>query len=99
LTIFIGQRFNGCNFFQTTLIALVLVIGTRLDFFSVLYSAWLIPMFGMSRKQLQYKVWLPFIIFLAVFLPLQYISSVGIPPFLCVGKIKIAQIEDICLNF
>lgn len=71
---------------QTTLVTLVLVIGTRLDFFSVLYSAWLVPMFWMSRKQLQFKIWMPFITFLTILLPLQYLSSVGIPPFLCVGK-------------
>ncbi|XP_035705079.1 piezo-type mechanosensitive ion channel component isoform X2 [Folsomia candida] len=69
---------------ETTLVTLVLVIGTRLDFFSVLYSAWLVPMFWMSRKQLQFKIWMPFITFLTILLPLQYLSSVGIPPFLCV---------------
>ncbi|CAL8113936.1 unnamed protein product [Orchesella dallaii] len=67
---------------EITLITLVAVIGTRLDIFSVLYSFWLIPMFCMRREKLA-TVWLPFIIFISVFLPIQYIFCVGLPPFLC----------------
>jgi len=72
---------------------MVVVIGTRLDAFSVLYSFWLIPMFLMSRVKLS-GIWLPFIGFVAVLLPIQYMSCVGLPPFLCPGQFLFPEIKN-----
>ncbi|CAG7819154.1 unnamed protein product [Allacma fusca] len=67
---------------ELTLITMVAVIGTRLDLFSVLYAVWLIPMFFAKRQRLT-SMWVPFILFVAILLPIQYLSCVGAPPFLC----------------
>jgi len=69
---------------EITLVTMVVVIGTRLDVFSLLYSSWLIPMFLLERVKLS-RIWLAFIGFIAVLLPIQYLSAVGLPPFLCPG--------------
>jgi piezo-type mechanosensitive ion channel component 1/2 len=63
---------------------LVILIGTRLDIYSVIYSAWLAALFRRPRMKLG-AVWRWLIIFICVFTPLQYLMCVGLPPGLCIG--------------
>ncbi|XP_058794046.1 piezo-type mechanosensitive ion channel component isoform X2 [Phymastichus coffea] len=66
------------------LMGTVALIGIRLDFYSLLYSIWLMILFSMNRKTVA-KVW-PFLkVFAVVLLPLQYAFAVGLPPWLCIG--------------
>ncbi|CAH1971747.1 unnamed protein product [Acanthoscelides obtectus] len=67
---------------EISLMMTVAVIGTRMDMYSVLYAIWLCILFSMKRSTLS-KVWLFYLIFLAVALPFQYFMAVGLPPTLC----------------
>nr|CAH7742356.1 unnamed protein product [Callosobruchus chinensis] len=67
---------------EISLMMTVAVIGTRMDMYSVLYSVWLCVLFSMKRSTLS-KVWLFYLIFLAIALPFQYFMAVGLPPTLC----------------
>ncbi|XP_023248310.1 piezo-type mechanosensitive ion channel component isoform X2 [Copidosoma floridanum] len=65
------------------LIGMVGLIGIRLDFYSVLYSIWLMILFWMNRKTTM-RIW-PFLkLFALILLPLQYIMIVAPPPWLCI---------------
>ncbi|CAK9812745.1 Piezo-type mechanosensitive ion channel component [Anthophora plagiata] len=65
------------------LIGIVALIGTRLDFYSVLYSIWLLLFFSLKRTTIS-KIWPFFKIFAIILLPIQY-SFVVAPPFwLCI---------------
>ncbi|XP_016841730.1 piezo-type mechanosensitive ion channel component isoform X3 [Nasonia vitripennis] len=65
------------------LMGIVALIGSRLDFYSVLYSIWLMILFSMNR-QTTLRVW-PFLKFFAVVsLPLQYALVVAPPTWLCI---------------
>ena len=61
------------------------VIGIRLDMFAVLYSIWL-GIFLISTRHAVQRLWPVYVSFLLVALPLQYISAVGAPPFLCLSE-------------
>jgi hypothetical protein len=65
--------------------ALVILIGTRLDIYSIVYAVWLAVLFRRPRVRLG-KVWKGLIVFVAVFTPLQYLMCVGVPPGLCLGE-------------
>ncbi|XP_015127425.1 piezo-type mechanosensitive ion channel component isoform X5 [Diachasma alloeum] len=65
------------------LMALVALIGTRLDFFSVLYGVWLLMMFAQKRRNIA-RIWPFFKIFVMILLPLQYFFVVAPPTWLCV---------------
>lgn len=68
------------------LMGIVALIGMRLDFYSLLYSIWLMVLFSMTRKTVA-KFW-PFLkVFAIVLLPLQYAFAVGPPPWLCIGRL------------
>lgn len=69
---------------EICLMGIVALIGSRLDFYSVLYSIWLMILFSMNR-QTTLRVW-PFLKFFAVVsLPLQYALVVAPPTWLCIG--------------
>ncbi len=61
------------------------MIGVRLDMMAVLYAVWLGLFLISSRRSVQ-RMWLFFILFLIIAFPLQYMSVVGAPPFLCFGE-------------
>ncbi|XP_063977086.1 piezo-type mechanosensitive ion channel component isoform X4 [Diachasmimorpha longicaudata] len=63
--------------------ALVALIGTRLDFFSVLYGVWLLIMFAQKRRNIA-RIWPFFRIFVMILLPLQYFFVVAPPTWLCI---------------
>ncbi|VEN64252.1 unnamed protein product, partial [Callosobruchus maculatus] len=67
---------------EISLMMTVAVIGTRMDMYSVLYAIWLCILFSMKRSTLS-KVWLFYLIFLAIALPFQYFMAIGLPPTLC----------------
>ncbi|EEB17348.1 conserved hypothetical protein [Pediculus humanus corporis] len=68
---------------EICLIATVGVIGSRMDFFGLVYAAWLLILFGLSRSSLSY-IWNSYKIFIAVMICLQYLIVVGAPPGLCI---------------
>ncbi|XP_051158273.1 piezo-type mechanosensitive ion channel component-like isoform X4 [Leptopilina boulardi] len=63
--------------------AIVALIGTRLDFYSVLYSIWLIILFSLKRKTLS-RLWPLFKGFVLVLIPIQYAFVVAPPTWLCI---------------
>ena len=78
---FIFYRFG----LEICYITTVIVIGVRLDIVAVLYSIWLGAFLILSRRTVQ-RIWPFYILFLTIAFPLQYMSVVGAPPFLCFGK-------------
>ncbi|XP_043222401.1 piezo-type mechanosensitive ion channel component-like isoform X1 [Amphibalanus amphitrite] len=67
---------------EITLIALVILVGVRLDVVSVLYALWLCGLFSLRRPALA-RVWPVFVVFAAVLTPLQYLLALGLPAGLC----------------
>ncbi|CAH1175750.1 unnamed protein product [Phaedon cochleariae] len=67
---------------EISLIMTVVVIGARFDAYSVLYGIWLCTLFSLGRKTLS-RIWVFYLIFIAVALPFQYFMAVGLPPPLC----------------
>ncbi|XP_076765205.1 piezo type mechanosensitive ion channel component isoform X3 [Xylocopa sonorina] len=65
------------------LIGIVALIGTRLDFYSVLYSIWLLLFFSLNRKTVS-KIWPFFKIFAIILLPVQYCFVVAPPTWFCI---------------
>ncbi|CAF1201689.1 unnamed protein product [Rotaria sp. Silwood1] len=63
-------------------ITTVIVIAIRLDMMAVLYGIWL-GLFLISSRRCIQRMWLCYVCFLIISFPLQYISAVGAPPFLC----------------
>ncbi len=64
----------------------MIVIGVRLDVLAVLYAIWLGLFLISSRRTIQ-RMWPVYIIFHMIAFPLQYMSDVGAPPFLCFGEL------------
>jgi hypothetical protein len=52
---------------------------------AVLYAIWL-GIFLISTRRAVQRIWLVYILFLMIAFPLQYMSVVGAPPFLCFSK-------------
>lgn len=66
--------------------AIVILIGSRMDLYAMLYALWLCLLIT-PRRHLLAKIWPVFKIFIIITIPLQYAFVVGLPPFLCIGKI------------
>jgi hypothetical protein len=79
--------------FQISLIAVVTLIGTRMDLYAVLYSFWLCVLIT-PRRVLLSKIWGFFTLFILVTIPLQYVLVVGLPPSLCISEFYISFIPD-----
>lgn len=56
-----------------------------MDFYAVLYALWLMTFVMLSRGTLA-KVWIIFMFFVVVTIPLQYAFVIGLPPDLCISK-------------
>ncbi|XP_076479043.1 piezo type mechanosensitive ion channel component isoform X11 [Bombus vancouverensis nearcticus] len=65
------------------LIGIVALIGTRLDFYSVLYSIWLLLFFSLKRKAIS-RIWPFFKFFGIILLPIQYSFVVAPPSWFCI---------------
>ncbi|XP_071635421.1 piezo-type mechanosensitive ion channel component isoform X5 [Temnothorax longispinosus] len=68
---------------EMCLIGIVTLIGTRLDFYSVLYSMWLLLFFSLKRKTVA-RIWPCFRTFAIILLPIQYAIVVAPPSWLCI---------------
>lgn len=69
---------------EVCLIGIVVLIGTRLDFYSVLYGMWLLLFFPLKRKTVS-KIWPFFKIFAITLIPVQYSFVVAPPTWFCIG--------------
>ncbi|XP_025986648.2 piezo-type mechanosensitive ion channel component isoform X3 [Solenopsis invicta] len=68
---------------EMCLFGIVTLIGTRLDFYSVLYSVWLLVFFSLKRKTVS-RIWPCFRAFAIILLPIQYAIVVAPPSWLCI---------------
>ncbi|KAM0736630.1 Piezo-type mechanosensitive ion channel component 1 [Formica fusca] len=68
---------------EMCLIGIVTLIGTRLDFYSVLYSVWLLLFFPLKRRTVA-RIWPCFRSFVIILLPIQYAIVVAPPSWLCI---------------
>ncbi|XP_067001205.2 piezo-type mechanosensitive ion channel component isoform X3 [Anabrus simplex] len=68
---------------EICLMATVALIGSRMDFYAVLYCFWLCLMFSMRRETLM-KVWGFYQIFIVIVIVVQYALAIGLPPGLCI---------------
>lgn len=73
------------NEFQICLIAIVTLIGLRMDFYAVLYAFWICLLITPNRRVLS-SIWPFFTLFIVVTIPFQYALAVGFPPSLCFGN-------------
>uniref|UniRef100_A0A182PCF5 Piezo-type mechanosensitive ion channel component n=1 Tax=Anopheles epiroticus TaxID=199890 RepID=A0A182PCF5_9DIPT len=69
---------------EISLVALIVVIGNRMDVLSIFYAIWLAVMFHMTREGLQ-RLWKGLTWFIVVVIPIQYVLFIGLPPFACVN--------------
>lgn len=72
---------------EVTLIMLVFSISTRMDIIAVLYAIWLCVLMGASRK-MKHRIWPIFQSFIVISIVLQYILTVGLPPYSCLGRLE-----------
>ncbi|XP_022128318.2 piezo-type mechanosensitive ion channel component isoform X4 [Pieris rapae] len=68
---------------EITLICLMGVIGSRMDVYAVIYSAWLLALVSIRRKQLA-NLWPAFTALITLLVPLQYMLAVGFMPQFCI---------------
>ncbi|XP_053665135.1 piezo-type mechanosensitive ion channel component [Anopheles marshallii] len=69
---------------EISLVTLIVVIGNRMDVFSIFYAIWLAILFHMTREGLQ-RLWKPLTWFIVVIIPIQYLLFIGLPPLACVN--------------
>ncbi|XP_061515013.1 piezo-type mechanosensitive ion channel component isoform X19 [Anopheles gambiae] len=69
---------------EISLVALIVVVGNRMDVLSIFYAIWLAVMFHMTRDGLQ-RLWRWLTWFIVTVIPIQYVLFVGLPPFACVN--------------
>ena len=65
--------------------ATVIVIGTRMDVYAVLYGIWLCVLVIMKQEKLA-NIWGIYQAFIVMLVLIQYAMAVGLPPALCIGK-------------
>lgn len=68
------------------MVAMVALIGTRVDFYAMLHAIWLLTMFAMKRENIA-RLWTGYTIFIIITIIIQYIMVVDVPPSLCVGEL------------
>lgn len=64
---------------------LVILIGTRMDIIALIYAGWLCILFAVKRET-KARIWPVFQWFIVVFIILQYVIVVNLPPFFCFSK-------------
>ena len=70
---------------------MTLCMCLRADAVSVLHSLWA-ALFLISRRKTTVKLWHIYIIYMSVFLPVQYLLVLGWPPGLCKGKFMFSDV-------
>ncbi|CAH1098787.1 unnamed protein product [Psylliodes chrysocephalus] len=68
---------------EVSFILMVMLIGVRMDMYSLIHSLCLLIMFGLKRRFLS-NVWVVYLAFIAISIPFQYFMAVGLPPSLCI---------------
>ncbi|XP_060518446.1 piezo-type mechanosensitive ion channel component [Cylas formicarius] len=68
---------------EITFIATVAVTSIRMDMYAVFYCVWLIFLYSLKRRTMA-RVWVFFVLFVAILLPVQYFMAVALPPTLCI---------------
>ncbi|CAG9862827.1 unnamed protein product [Phyllotreta striolata] len=68
---------------EISFILVVMLIGVRMDLYSLIHSIWLLAMFGLARQTLS-RLWPVYLIFIAFSIPFQYFMAIGLPPSLCI---------------
>lgn len=71
---------------EFTLLMLAILISARMDIVAVLYTVWLLILFGVSRET-KHRIWPIFQSFIVILIVIQYIVAVNLPPFLCIGML------------
>ncbi|KAK0083674.1 hypothetical protein PV325_008424 [Microctonus aethiopoides] len=69
---------------ECCLITIIALIGTRMDFYSVVYGIWLLILFAQSRR-VTAIIWPFFHIFIIIIIPIQYAFAVAPPPWFCIN--------------
>ena len=62
-----------------------------MDAYAILYGIWLGLLIQLKRRTVS-KIWKPYLIFLLLLLPIQYIWCLGLPPVLCYGNLKFKEL-------
>ncbi|XP_066250610.1 piezo-type mechanosensitive ion channel component isoform X3 [Euwallacea similis] len=68
---------------EISFMATVAVIAIRMDLYAIFYALWLVALFSLKRSTLS-KVWIFYVFFTAILLPIQYFMAIGLPPTLCI---------------
>ncbi|KAL1491500.1 hypothetical protein ABEB36_012089 [Hypothenemus hampei] len=68
---------------EISFMATVAVIAIRMDLYAIFYGIWLVVLYSLKRSTLS-KVWIFYLLFTAILLPIQYFMAVGLPPTLCI---------------
>ncbi|XP_050309997.1 piezo-type mechanosensitive ion channel component isoform X2 [Anthonomus grandis grandis] len=68
---------------EISFMATVAVIAIRMDLYAVFYAIWLVALYSLKRSTLS-KVWVFYVLFTAILLPIQYFMAIGLPPTLCI---------------
>nr|CAD7399360.1 unnamed protein product [Timema cristinae] len=68
---------------EVSLVMTVILIGSRMDVYAVLYGLWLCILFALKRETIA-RVWGFFQLFIIIVIPIQYAMAVGLPPGLCI---------------
>lgn len=71
---------------ELTLLMLAILISARMDIVAVLYTIWLLILFGVSRET-KHRIWPIFQSFIVILIVIQYIVAVNLPPFLCISML------------
>ncbi|XP_069355072.1 piezo-type mechanosensitive ion channel component isoform X8 [Maniola hyperantus] len=69
---------------EISLICLMGVIGSRMDLYAVIYSAWLLALVAARRACLA-RLWPAFTACVTALVPIQYMIAVGFMPYLCIN--------------
>lgn len=77
---------------------MAILVGTRMDFYAVIYALWLITFVMLSRSTLA-KVWIIFMFFVVITIPLQYAIVIGLPPDLCICKLGLHLLYKIFVYY
>lgn len=67
---------------EATILSMILLIGQRMDIMSVAFTLWLFC-HSLLKRRIVRRIWPAFTLFITILIPIQYLSSLGFPLFLC----------------
>ncbi|XP_057662853.1 piezo-type mechanosensitive ion channel component isoform X9 [Diorhabda carinulata] len=68
---------------EISFIFIATLIAVRMDLYALMHCIWLLIMFSLPRNTLS-RIWVVYLIFIAISIPFQYFQAVGLPPSLCI---------------